>query len=82
MLAGRTSLSMAVGSCRLGLCRSSFTGRRCFPTGFSGGGFVIVLLMRRYLNKRLGGYTGTARRRTNPGTLCRTVACALIDFAA
>ena len=27
-----------VGSCRLGLCRiGSFTGQRCFPTGFSGG---------------------------------------------
>ena len=29
-----------------------------FLLGFLVGGFVIVLLMRRYLNKRLGGYTG------------------------
>jgi adenosylcobinamide-GDP ribazoletransferase len=29
-----------------------------FLLSFLVGGFVIVLLMRRYLNKRLGGYTG------------------------
>jgi adenosylcobinamide-GDP ribazoletransferase len=29
-----------------------------FLLSFLVGGLVIVLLMRRYLNKRLGGYTG------------------------
>ena len=37
---------------------AAFLVEGIFLLGLLVGGFVIVLLMRRYLNKRLGGYTG------------------------